>query len=161
MKKIFLFFLSLFALLSAHSQAGSLDPSFAGKGWTTTNFSTGNFLDERGRQVLLQNNGTYLVVFEISDYTMLARYLSKSNALDETFGTRGYSVPILIQRPKVALQSDGKIVVAGGVYNPTTNNDNFGLARYNSNGSLDVSFGTNGMQTTDFGSYDYATGVAI
>jgi uncharacterized delta-60 repeat protein len=161
MKKIFLFFISLLAWFSAHSQAGSLDPSFAGKGWTTTNFSTGNVLDEEGSQVLLLNNGTYLVLFETRNYAMLARYLSKNNALDKSFGTGGYSAPIKLQRPKAALQSDGKIVISGGVYNPAANNDDFGLARFNPNGSLDVSFGTNGLQTTDFGSYEYAGAVAI
>jgi uncharacterized delta-60 repeat protein len=150
------------ALLSAHSQAGSLDPSFAAKGWTTTDFATGNFLDESGRQVLLQNNGTYLVVLEIDDYTMVARYLSKSNALDKSFGTGGYSAPIQIEQPKAALQSDGKIVVVGGFYDPATGNENFALARYNTNGALDNTFDVDGLQTTDFGStYDQARGVAI
>jgi uncharacterized delta-60 repeat protein len=51
----------------------------------------------------------------------------------------------------VALQPDGKIVVAGTAY---TNNDfsgeDFALARYNTNGTLDRSFGINGRVTTDF-----------
>jgi uncharacterized delta-60 repeat protein len=51
----------------------------------------------------------------------------------------------------VALQSDGKLVVAGTTY---TNNDftdeDFAIARYNADGSLDASFGNNGRVTTDF-----------
>jgi uncharacterized delta-60 repeat protein len=62
----------------------------------------------------------------------------------------------------VAIQSDGKIVVAGGVYDPATGSDDFGLARYNTNGLLDDTFDGDGKQTTDFGSsYDYARALAI
>ena len=39
--------------------------------------------------------------------------------------------------------------------------DDFALARYNPNGSLDTSFSGDGKQTTDFGDGDVANGVAI
>ncbi len=58
----------------------------------------------------------------------------------------------------MALQGDGKIVavgLAGGDEN------DFALARYNPNGSLDPSFSGDGKQTTDFGGNDAAIGVAI
>jgi uncharacterized delta-60 repeat protein len=48
----------------------------------------------------------------------------------------------------VAIQSDGKIVVAGYA---TVGTQSWGVARYNSDGSLDTSFDTDGMLTTDFG----------
>jgi uncharacterized delta-60 repeat protein len=57
----------------------------------------------------------------------------------------------------VALQADGKIVVVGS----GGAGDNFALARYNPNGSLDPSFSGDGKQTTDFGGFDAANGVAI
>ena len=37
----------------------------------------------------------------------------------------------------------------------------FTLARYNPNGSLDPSFSGDGKQTTKFGGFDYANGVAL
>ncbi len=46
----------------------------------------------------------------------------------------------------VALAPDGKIVVAGRSYNGT--NNDFALARYNADGSLDTSFGSGGKVTT-------------
>ena len=49
----------------------------------------------------------------------------------------------------VVLQSDGKIVVAG--YSSNGANYDFALARYNTNGSLDTSFDTDGIVTTDIG----------
>ncbi|MDQ3042225.1 MAG: FG-GAP-like repeat-containing protein [Acidobacteriota bacterium] len=64
----------------------------------------------------------------------------------------------------VAIQSDGKIVAAGGSYNFTSNggtNDGFELARYNTDGSLDISFGTGGKVVTPFGGYAVASAVTI
>lgn len=62
----------------------------------------------------------------------------------------------------VALQTDGKLVVAGcGARAVGTAND-FALARYNANGSLDATFGTGGQVTTGFGpGGDCANAVAM
>jgi uncharacterized delta-60 repeat protein len=63
----------------------------------------------------------------------------------------------------VALQTDGRIVVAGGrnVDDDFSPND-FALARYNSDGSLDNSFNGDGTVITDFGTNrDHARAVAI
>jgi uncharacterized delta-60 repeat protein len=48
------------------------------------------------------------------------------------------------------LQGDGKIVVAGQSDSGATTKSDFALARYNSDGTLDVGFGTGGKVTTDF-----------
>jgi uncharacterized delta-60 repeat protein len=160
MKKILLCFMAIFAILTAHSQAGSLDPSFAGKGWTTTDIKKGNLYNEYNGQVLLQKDTGYIVVFEVNG-TMLTRFC-RNGATDTKFGTGGYSDPVPIYQSKAALQSDGKIVVAGQVFNTNTGNYDFALARYNSNGSLDNSFDGDGKLTTDFnGSYDIALALTI
>jgi uncharacterized delta-60 repeat protein/uncharacterized repeat protein (TIGR01451 family) len=60
----------------------------------------------------------------------------------------------------VALQGDGKIVAAGVAVISGTND--FALARYNTDGSLDTSFDGDGLTTTDFGAgLDQASGLAI
>jgi len=60
----------------------------------------------------------------------------------------------------VAIQADGKIVVAGSANNGTDND--FALARYNSDGSLDTSFDTDGKVTAPIGtSNDVGNAVAI
>ena len=48
----------------------------------------------------------------------------------------------------MVVQADGKIVTAGAVFGSP---NHFALARYNSDGSLDTSFGTGGKVVTDFG----------
>src|SRR5688572_21434628 len=59
----------------------------------------------------------------------------------------------------MAIQPDGKIIVAG--YRDSYQLD-FALARYNNNGSLDASFGTDGRITTDFvEGGDYAQSIAL
>jgi uncharacterized delta-60 repeat protein len=61
----------------------------------------------------------------------------------------------------VAVQPDGKIVVAGEAQRTLIDFD-FAVARYNPDGTLDHSFGGDGIVTTDLGTQgDGATGVAI
>jgi uncharacterized delta-60 repeat protein len=59
----------------------------------------------------------------------------------------------------VALQGDGKLVVVGLTH--TGGDYGFALARYNQIGTLDPSFSGDGKQTTDFGPFGYATGIAL
>src|SRR5690242_6091990 len=60
----------------------------------------------------------------------------------------------------MAIQPDGKIVVVGEVQSNSA--DDFGVARYNTDGSLDSTFGITGRITTDFfGFRDFASAVVI
>src|SRR5207245_295070 len=63
----------------------------------------------------------------------------------------------------IALQADGKILVAGTTaVTPAASDTTFALARYNPDLSLDASFGTGGLVTTDFASgVDDASGVVV
>ncbi len=55
----------------------------------------------------------------------------------------------------VAIQTDGKIVVAG------ESGGNFAVARFNANGTDDTTFNGDADVTTDFGGFDRAYGVAV
>jgi len=74
---------------------------------------------------------------------------------DTSFGTGGaVTTPIGSYGSEayaVAIQSDGKIVVAGHTFFSYPNYDDFSLVRYNTDGSLDVSFGSGGKVTTAIG----------
>jgi len=61
----------------------------------------------------------------------------------------------------VAIQADGKIVLVGGTYAGAGSTDDFALARYNDDGTLDPSFSAGGTVTTDIGGDEAASGVAI
>ena len=92
----------------------------------------------------------------------LARYNS-DGSLDNTFGTNGFVVTDLQQSTDVvkaiAIQPDGKIVVAG--HSDNTFNYDFAVARYLANGTLDNTFGTNGKVIKNFGSTDFGLAMAL
>lgn len=66
------------------------------------------------------------------------------------------------QAYSVALQSDGKILLAGStaVFNGTADENNFAIVRYNTNGTIDLSFGSSGITTIDFGGDDFGYSIA-
>ena len=67
--------------------------------------------------------------------------MAQAGSLDATFGNGGIvTTPNTSDGRGIAIQSDGKIVVAG-----QATATEFALARYNTNGSLDATFGTGGI----------------
>src|ERR1700687_4729567 len=90
-----------------------------------------------------------------------SRVIAAAGDLDLTFGTSGKVTTDFSggdnQAAALALQPDGKIVVAGSAFNVVTGNNDFALARYNPDGSLDSSFGNGGKVTTDHSNPDFLT----
>src|SRR5262249_17355903 len=97
-----------------------------------------------------------------SDFAV-ARY-NPSGSLDPTFGTGGRTTTDFLGANdignSVALLSTGKIVVAGAVSHRALKSD-IGLARYNSDGTLDSTFGTGGEVLSNFASDDAASALVI
>jgi uncharacterized delta-60 repeat protein len=91
----------------------------------------------------------------------LARFTQRGR-LDSSFGRGGKVETDFGSRSSasayaVAIQPDGKIIVAGGALkNTSSNRDKFGfaLARYNADGTLDRSFGNRGRVETKVGDWD-------
>jgi uncharacterized delta-60 repeat protein len=85
-------------------------------------------------------------------------------SLDTTFGTGGIVTTSVGSGYDIAyslvIQPDGRILAAGSSHYGS--NYNFALVRYNTDGSLDTTFGTGGIVTTPVGSgWDYANGLGI
>ena len=83
-------------------------------------------------------------------------------ALDTTFGTAGLVTTDIDDASsdsanRLAIQADGKMVVAGTVYKD--NASRVALTRYNSDGSLDTTFGTDGKAISDIITYVYAVAI--
>ena len=101
-----------------------------------------------------------LLVFLFGSLSFL---LAQDGALDLTFNSTGFVIFLGAggeYGKSVAIQPDGKIVIAGICYNGTYSD--FGVVRYNSDGTIDTGFGTNGKVTTSVSPYnDSANGVAI
>src|SRR5262245_21666952 len=96
-------------------------------------------------------------------WTVTADLLAADGELDKTFGNGGKVITDIgaaCFEAALGIQPDGKIVVAGrdrGLY-PS---EDFGVERYNSDGSPDTTFGNGGKVTTDFGGTDSATALGI
>jgi uncharacterized delta-60 repeat protein len=152
-----------FALTRLNSN-GRLDTVFSGNGKVTTNFSV---VTDFANGVVIQANGKIVAAgaAQITEFTgrfALARY-NTNGTLDSTFGGNGRVTTDFTAEQDVAfgvaLQTNGKIVAAGG---GDVAGARFELARYNANGSLDHAFSGDGKATTNFGpGIDAAHGVAI
>jgi uncharacterized delta-60 repeat protein len=139
--------------LARFNEDGSLDNTFGVQGTVTTGFA--NFQNNTGA-LALQADGRILVAgisFNTTDDLAVARFNS-NGALDTTFGGSGIAITDFGNNESgnsVVIQPDGKIIAVGNI------NDNdfadFMLVRYNSNGSLDNTFGSNGKLISDFGNH--------
>lgn len=150
--------------LARYNEDGSLDTSF-GVGGKVVSGSGGDVafsvaLQPDGRIVAAghSNPGATLNDFALSRY-------NADGSLDTGFGVDGivttdFGVSQDIAEG-VAVEADGRIVAAGYSYQGATGND-FVLAQYNADGSLDTSFGMGGKVVTDFGGPDdVANGVVV
>src|ERR1051325_8513106 len=108
MKKLLLFLAGSTLLMQAYSQVGNLDPTFGNNGLVTTRVSDGFPTSKTAKQVLVQSDGKLLVVLE-NERMMFLRY-NPDGTIDNSF--KGLAFVNLL-RGRVALQSDGKIVMAG------------------------------------------------
>ena len=92
----------------------------------------------------------------------VARYLP-SGKLDASFAGVGEQTTASggadARATAIAVFGNGDIVAAGAT-GPSRGND-FALARYDADGSLDTGFGDNGRQLTDFGAIDEAHALAV
>ncbi|HXJ87173.1 MAG TPA: Calx-beta domain-containing protein [Candidatus Binatia bacterium] len=142
--------------------SGALDPTFGNGGCVTTTIGYSPGIVDARMGMALQTDGKILMV----GGTALARF-NPDGTLDSGFGSGGQvAVPFnqsgLDTAQDVAVQADGKIVVVGLTTSTLTFNDDFALARFNADGTLDASFGSGGKVTTDFfGSVDQARRVRI
>jgi len=77
--------------------------------------------------------------------------LFRSGTLDTGFGVGGKVVSTLVNPQKAALAAGGRILVAGSIgLTSAPGTGDFGMARFNSDGSLDTNFGNSGVVSTDF-----------
>jgi uncharacterized delta-60 repeat protein len=158
--------------LARYNRDGSLDTTFDGDGKVTTDFG---FNKDQAFAVAIQADGKIIAVGSANGPSTLDFALARYNpdgSLDVTLGGDGKVTSDFAggddQAYGVAIQADGRIVAAGVAFSPaclpcdTPPTENFALARYNTDGSLDPTFGLGGQVVTDFaGSYDEARGVAF
>lgn len=154
--------------LTRINQDGSVDTSTFGANGKGTVTTPANFLHGIGA-LALQADGQIVIAGTIFNSASdaignlaVARYNS-NGALDTTFGGTGIVVTDFGSDERVddlVIQTGGKIIVTGTTTGPVSSD--FLLVRYNSDGSLDTSFGANGKLITDFGNNtDMTSGLAM
>ncbi len=146
--------------LSRFNANGSMDTTFNGSGFLRTDFNNSY---DWARSVVLQSDGKIVVAGYSAGKFALARY-NANGSLDTSFNGTGKVTTDFNgggdYGNSVALQNDGKIVVAGRSHDG--NSYDFAMARYNTDGSLDTSFNGTGKVTTDFnGGDDLGNSVAL
>jgi uncharacterized delta-60 repeat protein len=132
--------------IARYNGDGSLDQGFGVGGKVISAISAGN---SQARAIAVQPDGNIVVagycgIPGVNDFCT-ARYLS-NGSLDPTFGTQGKVIATIVPTAynvaySVALQPDGKLVLAGYCARLCA-------LRYNTNGTLDTSFGINGTLTS-------------
>ncbi len=154
--------------LARYNVDGSLDTTFGpdGTGKVGTVFENNASII---RSVVFQSDGsivaagyTYLDFFGIDSAFALARY-DADGILDSSFGSGGTVTTDFSAAgdvaSKVEIQADG-LIIAGGYATPASGED-FALARYQVDGSLDSAFGVGGKLRTDFGSSDVGNDMVL
>jgi uncharacterized delta-60 repeat protein len=151
-----------------YTASGALDTTFGTQGKVTLN----NSINDNLSAIAIQKDGKIVATGTSygpqpgEDFTTFR--LTTSGALDPTFAGGNFVFTDFnspsAQAAAIAIQTDGRIVVGGYAY---ANGKVFGLVRYNSNGTLDSSFGAHGKVTTrlpdppDNGSDDYLCDLLI
>ena len=131
--------------LARYRPDGTLDPAFGGRGSVATPFGSNFAASARG--IVLQSDGKIVAVGQTSTspysgtgiYDIdiaLARY-NPDGTLDSTFGSGGKVVTTFSSYEEdawdIAVQPNGKLVVAGTSYNPLVSSQPFVfVARYTS-----------------------------
>ncbi len=144
--------------LVRYNPDGSLDNAFGNQGIVVTELNSD---PDFPKDILLQDDGKILVTGKSSSNSTTVRYNS-NGSLDNTFGVSGIVKTIFGSSSAgevIAIQPDHKIIVAGYVLTNINNTNT--VIRYNNNGSIDSTFGTNGIVITGNGYYNRTNGIHL
>jgi uncharacterized delta-60 repeat protein len=130
-------------LLARFNTDGTPDETFGTNGRVQTSFTSGRGSADQSYAAALQDDGKIVTTGISGGFSTLVRY-DPDGSIDPDFGLGGVVfIPNLgtIAR-RIIIQPDGKIVITGG---------GFVVARFNSNGTSDQSFGNSGKIAGGFG----------
>ena len=158
---------------SALLGTNALDPTFGHGGLVT--LSGSNLTPTGNEDLIIQPDGKIVIGTRAQDPVLGPEFavvrLLTNGTLDATFGTGGvattpYPGPVesgFGYTPSIALQSDGKIVATNGMafLQSGAVSRIFSAARFNSNGTVDTTFGTRGVATATLPGTSFAQPVVI
>ena len=159
MKKLSTLIAIILCCLHGFGQAGQPDPLFGQNGIVTADLGpiVVHKYSSIGDQVLPLTNGSMYVITENNGAgTSIGKRLPDGSA-DLSYGNSGFNPGLNLAEPHAVLQPDGKVLLAG---RSLQGNYQTAIARYNTDGTLDNSFG-GGLRTYDYGNGDYSAAKAI
>ncbi len=131
-------------VLVRYNSDGSLDTAFGSSGIVTTAIGGASFAQVNG--LVVQSDGNIVAAGLADNSFVIVRYNAADGSLDTSFNSSGDQPGVVVDSSglgtaanTVVLNSSGQIIIGG--YAST----NALLARYNTDGSLDTTFGTNGF----------------
>jgi uncharacterized delta-60 repeat protein len=142
------------AVLLQYNSNGTLDNTFDGDGKVTLTVADLNSISD---MVIQSDNKIVLAGNAVGDFVLIR--FGSTGVPDNTFGTNGVAVPDLgteeYEATAMAIQADNKVVVAGNFFDLNTFEFRSAVVRYNTNGTLDNTFDTDGKTTIDFSVDDF------
>ena len=142
------------SLLVRYTTAGALDPAFGGTGKVVTSLTASG--SESVRALAIQPDGRIIAAGSANisgNMDFAVHRYNSDGTLDTSFNGTGIATTPIGGGSEictcVALQPDGKIVMAGYASNGA--NNDFALVRFTAAGALDATFGTGGKVTTPIG----------
>jgi uncharacterized delta-60 repeat protein len=149
-------------VLVRYNENGSIDYSFGINGIVITDIKSSMDI---GKSLVIQDDGKIIVsgfTHIINKFFMTLLRYDTNGDLDTTFGESGIVITEINGRRgkmDMAIQNDGKIILVGP--SEVEDSHHFTVLRFNNNGSLDQSFGRNGVTKTIIGNYSEAESVAL
>lgn len=143
------------------NEDGTFDNTFGNNGI--------NIIDAGGNAIAeamtILDDGKILLAGNIEDNFSIGRF-NADGSLDTSFGANGWSIinyDVGVSFVKdLAIQDDGKILLAGLLMNGVTFMYQMAAARINADGTIDNTFGTNGKVNFNIGNgNDFAEGIAV
>ena len=156
-------------MLLRYTTNGTLDNTFGTGGKATANVGIGMCF---GQDLVIQSDGKIIVgglgFNEVANYAFSLARFNTDGTLDNSFADNGTKVFNMGQgydfMTNIALQSDGKIIAGGHTWlaNQPTLQYDFAAARLNQDGSIDNTFGNQGITTVNliYGG-NYVTGMVV
>lgn len=150
--------------IARYNPDGSLDTTFDGDGMVTTAYGVPGLSQDFAFAVALQPDGKIVAAGNHAvtggDWDFFVVRYNPDGSLDPSFDHDGKvttSIGAEIDQGKsIAIQPDGKIVVAGISDSLPAHTGDFALVRYNPDGSLDSTFSFDGIVTTPIGSNNFS-----
>jgi len=155
------------AVLVRYNIDGTIDPTFGNEGIVTYNYNiiyNSNEINTGVGKLILQPDGKILAVIGGAPTLFLIRF-NTNGSVDTSFGNNETHI-FIIEYGLFVIQPDAKIIAAykQDHYNSFGQVDSsyFRTERYNVDGTLDTTFGTDGIVITDFGfGYNYVSAIAL